>query len=89
MLKYRFENSLIKLGDNAVDHLETGYPKVVPIEAENFSDTKQAVAFRFSRNNEVFLVRPCGKHPTVLYNDGRAEWTDFELIEKTLDRGNY
>lgn len=84
MLKYRFENSFIKLGDNAANHLEPGYPKIVPIE-----ETKQAMAFKFfSNNDEVYIVKPCGKHPKVLYSDGRAEWTDFELIEKTLDRGD-
>ena len=33
-------------------------------------------------NYEIYVILPCGRRPSVIYNDYRFGWTDFELIKK-------
>ncbi len=82
MLKYKFKGKTIQISDNTASWLENGYPKEVSIEAKDFSEENKALAFKSERANEVYVVLPCGKRPSIKYNNDRFEWNDFELIKK-------
>ena len=82
MLKYKVKDKVIRISDNTACYLDRGYPKEVPIEVEDFSGENKALAFKSERSNEVYIVLPYGRKPSIRYNDGRFEWNGFELIKK-------
>jgi len=82
MLKYKFKDKTIQISDNTAYWLDRGYPKEVSIEVENFSEENKALAFKSERSNEVYIVLPCGRRPSVRYDHDKFEWDDFELIKK-------
>lgn len=83
MLKYKFKDKIIQISDNTAYWLDKGYPKEVTIEVEDFSsEGNKALAFKKDGSREVFIVLPCGRRPSIRYNDGCFEWNDFELIKK-------
>ena len=82
MLKYKFKDKVIRISDNTAYHLDRGYPKEVPVEVEDFSGENKALAFKSERSREVYVVIPCGRKPSIRYNNDRFEWDDFELIKK-------
>ena len=83
MLKYKFKDKIIQISDNTAYWLDKGYPKEVPIEVEDFSsEGNKALAIKSEDSNEVYVVLPCGRKPSVRYNNGRFEWEGFELIKK-------
>lgn len=82
MLKYKFKDKTIRISDNTAYHLDRGYPKEVPVEVEDFSGENKALAFKGENMNEAYVVLPCGRRPSIRYNDGRFEWNGFELIKK-------
>lgn len=32
--------------------------------------------------NEVYIVLPCGRRPSVIYDNDRFKWNGFRLIKK-------
>lgn len=86
MLKYKFKDKTIRISDNAAYWLDKDYPKEIPIEAEDFSGENKALAFKIESSNEVYIVLPCGRRPSIrCYNDDsddRFEWNNFRLIKK-------
>lgn len=82
MLKYKFKDRTIQISDNTAYWLDKGYPKEVPVEVEDFSGENKALAFKSNNSNEAYVVLPCGRRPSIRYNEGRFDWTDFELIKK-------
>lgn len=82
MLKYKFKGKVIQISDNTAYWLDRGYPKEVSVEAEDFSREGKALAFKSERSNEVYIVTPCGRNPSIRYDNDKFEWTGFELIKK-------
>lgn len=46
MLKYKFKDKTIRISDDAAYWLDKGYPKEIPIEAEDFSGENKALVFK-------------------------------------------
>ncbi len=82
MLKYKFKDKVIQISDNTANWLDKGYPKEVSVEVEDFSGENKALAFKSINSNEAYIVLPCGRRPSIRYDDSRFEWNDFELIKK-------
>lgn len=82
MLKYKFKDKVIQISDNTAHWLDKDYPKEISIEVEDFSGENKALAFKSERSREVYVVIPCGRRPSIRYNNDRFEWDDFELIKK-------
>lgn len=82
MLKYRFKDKVIQISDNTAYHLDSGYPKEVPVEVEDFSGENKALAFKSRNSNEAYVVLPYERRPSIRYDDDRFEWDGFELIKK-------
>ena len=83
MLKYKFKDKTIRISDDAVHWLDKGYPKEIPIEAEDFSGENKALAFKIERSSEVYIVLPCGRRPSIRCdNSDHFEWNGFRLIKK-------
>lgn len=83
MLKYKFKGKTIRISDNAAYWLDKGYPKEIPIKAENFSGENKALAFKIERSSEVYIVLPCGRRPSIRCGNGDYfEWDGFRLIKK-------
>ena len=82
MLKYKFKGEIIQISDNTAYWLDKDFPKEIPVEVEDFSGENKALAFKSNNSNEVYIVLPCGRKPSIRYNDDRFEWSDFELIKK-------
>ena len=83
MLKYKFKDKTIRISDDAAYWLDEGYPKEIPIEAEDFSGENKALAFKVERSSEVYIVLPCGRRPSIRCdNSDHFEWSNFRLIKK-------
>lgn len=83
MLKYKFKDKTIRISDDAAYWLDKGYPKEIPIEAEDFSGENKALAFKIESSSEVYIVLPCGRRPSIRCGDsGYLEWNNFRLIKK-------
>lgn len=83
MLKYKFKDKTIRISDDAAYWLDEGYPKEIPIEAEDFSGENKALAFKTESSSEVYIVLPCGKRPSIRCGNGDYfEWEGFRLIKK-------
>lgn len=82
MLKYKFKDKVIQISDNTAYYLDRGFPKEVSIEVKDFSEENKALAFKSEESNEVYVVLPCGRKPSIRYEHGRFEWEGFELIKK-------
>ena len=83
MLKYKFKDKTIRISDDAAYWLDKGYPKEIPIEAEDFSGENKALVFKTERSREVYIVLPCGRRPSIrCSNSDYFEWEGFRLIKK-------
>lgn len=83
MLKYKFKDKIIRISDDAAYWLDKGYPKEIPIEAEDFSGENKALVFKTERSSEVYIVLPCGRKPSIRCGNGDYfEWDGFRLIKK-------
>ena len=83
MLKYKFKDKTIRISDDAAYWLDEGYPKEIPIEAEDFSGENKALAFKTESSSEVYIVLPCGRRPSIRCGNGDYfEWDGFRLIKK-------
>lgn len=83
MLKYKFKDKTIRISDDAAYWLDKGYPKEIPIEAEDFSGENKALVFKTERSSEAYIVLPCGRNPSIRCGNGDYfEWDGFRLIKK-------
>ena len=83
MLKYKFKDKAIRISDDAAYWVDKGYPKEIPIEAEDFSGENRALVFKTERSSEVYIVLPCGRRPSIRCGNGDYfEWDGFRLIKK-------
>ena len=83
MLKYKFKDKTIRISDDVAYWLDEGYPKEIPIEAEDFSGENKALAFKTESSSEVYIVLPCGRRPSLRCgNSDHFEWDGFRLIKK-------
>lgn len=82
MLKYKFQNQIIEITDDAAYWLEVGYPAETKIEVEDFSEENKAITIRKDGNGEVYIVKPCGKNPRIDYSNDKFIWSGMELIKK-------
>lgn len=83
MLKYKFKDKTIRISDDAAYWLDEGYPKEIPIEAEDFSGENKALAFKTESSSEVYIVLPYGRRPSIRCgNIDHFEWDNFRLIKK-------
>ena len=82
MLKYKFKDQIIKIGDVAANALRVGFPRETSVEVENFSEENKGLEFCFDGYDDVFVVKPIGKHASVSWDDHCPRWENMELIVK-------